>query len=121
MRPTFIGQPVPWEQHGPAVHVLESDLARFVDATGDDDWSIVWARGSGVVGSTAAELDAETRIVEHMLTSVRSQRPRGRGALFLSSSAGGAYAGSDDPPFTESTVPRPLSPYGETKLAQEEL
>lgn len=29
--------------------------------------------------------------------------------------------GSTHPPFSESTTPRPLSPYGETKLAQEEI
>ena len=52
---------------------------------------------------------------------MRDSRPKGRGAFFLSSSAGGVYAGSAHPPFTESTLPRPLSPYGETKLAQEEI
>ena len=31
------------------------------------------------------------------------------------------YAGSSDPPFTESSTPRPLSVYGEAKIAEEEL
>ena len=30
MGPTFIGRPVPWEQHAPAVAVLDADLTRFV-------------------------------------------------------------------------------------------
>ena len=34
------------------------------------------------------------------------------GGLFVASSAGGVYAGSSDPPFTERSVPRPISPYG---------
>jgi UDP-glucose 4-epimerase len=121
MGPRFIGLPVAWDDHEAAIDVLESDLARFIRTAGDDDWSIVWAAGSGVVGSTAAELAAETRIASHVLTTIRDARPAGRGAFFLASSAGGVYAGSSDPPFSESTPPRPLSPYGETKVAQEEV
>jgi UDP-glucose 4-epimerase len=52
---------------------------------------------------------------------LRDSRPVGQGAFFLSSSAGGIYAGATHPPFSESTTPRPLSPYGETKLGQEEI
>ncbi len=41
--------------------------------------------------------------------------------LFLTSSAGGVYAGSEAPPFGEHTPPAPISPYGRLKLRQEEL
>ena len=118
--PKFIGLPVPWENHGAAVGVLDSDLERFIRAARNDDWSVIWAAGSGVVGTTADKLAAETRILSHFVTRMRDSRPAGRGAFFLSSSAGGIYAGSAHPPFGESTTPRPLSVYGETKLAQEE-
>lgn len=121
MGPKFIGLPVPWENHDAAVGVLDSDLKRFIRAARNDDWSVIWAAGSGVVGSTADKLAADTRIMSHLLTRMRDSRPTGRGAFFLSSSAGGIYAGSTHPPFSESTTPRPLSPYGETKLAQEEI
>jgi UDP-glucose 4-epimerase len=121
MGPKFIGLPVPWENHDAAVGVLDSDLRRFIRAARNDDWSVIWAAGSGVVGSTADKLAADTRIMSHLLTRMRDSRPTGRGAFFLSSSAGGIYAGSTHPPFSESTTPRPLSPYGETKLAQEEI
>jgi UDP-glucose 4-epimerase len=43
------------------------------------------------------------------------------GALFVASSAGGIYAGSAQPPFTEQTPARPISPYGHAKLATEWL
>ena len=43
------------------------------------------------------------------------------GTIFLSSSAGGVYAGSARPPYTERHVVRPLSPYGDAKLASEEI
>ncbi len=44
-----------------------------------------------------------------------------RGGLFLASSAGGVYAGSPGPPFTELSATHPLSAYGEAKLHQEAL
>jgi UDP-glucose 4-epimerase len=121
MGPQFIGLPLPWESHDAAAAMLDSDLERFIRAARNDDWSVVWAAGSAVVGSAADKLATETRIMSHLLTRLRDSRPAGRGAFFLSSSAGGVYAGSTHPPFSESTTPRPLSPYGETKLAQEEL
>jgi UDP-glucose 4-epimerase len=121
MGPTFIELPVPWENHDAAVGVLDSDLTRFIRAARGDDWSVIWAAGIAVVGSTADKVAAETRILSHLLTRLRDSRPAGRGAFFFSSSAGGLYAGSTAPPFSESTTPRPLSPYGEMKLAQEEI
>lgn len=119
--PTFDELRVPWENHDAAVEVLDSDLERFAREAGNEDWSVIWAAGSGVVGTTPDKLAAETRIMSHLLTRLRDSRPTGRGAFFLSSSAGGVYAGSTHPPFSESTTPRPLSPYGETKLAQEDF
>lgn len=121
MGPEFIGLPVAWENHDAAVSVLDSDIQRFITEARNDDWSVIWAAGSGVIGSTADKLAAETRILSHFAMRLRESRPTGRGAFFLSSSAGGVYAGSVRPPFTESTTPRPLSPYGETKFAQEEM
>ncbi|OBJ02821.1 hypothetical protein A5660_21390 [Mycobacterium alsense] len=121
MRPKFTGLRVPWENHDAAVEALDSDLERFIQEAGNDDWSVIWAAGSGVVGTTADKLAAETRIMSHLLARLRDSRPTGRGAFFLSSSAGGIYAGSAHPPFSESTAPKPLSPYGETKLAQEDM
>jgi UDP-glucose 4-epimerase len=121
MGPKFIGLPVPWEDHDAAVAVLDSDHKRFIREARNDDWSVIWAAGSGVVGTTADKLAAETRILSHFVTRMRDSRPAGLGVFFLSSSAGGVYAGSTHPPFSESTAPRPLSAYGETKLAQEEI
>lgn len=112
---------MPWEHKGAAADVLDSDLERFIQAARNDDWSIIWAAGSGVVDTTADKLAGETRTLHHLLTTLRDLPPPGRGAFFLSSSAGGIYAGSTSPPFSESTMPLPLSPYGETKLAHEQI
>lgn len=121
MGPQFAGLPVPWENPDAAADLLMSELMRFAAAAGDDDWSIIWAAGSGVIGSTPEKLAAETSILSRFAATLRDSRPTGNGAFFLSSSAGGIYAGSVHPPFSELTIPNPLSPYGETKLAQEEI
>jgi len=118
---TFIGSPVPWMVPVEANNVLESDLSRFVAQAGGSDWLLVWAAGGGSVASNRSDLRAEASIVEGFLAAVRRRHPAGNGAFFLASSAGGVYAGSSHPPFDESTAPRPLSAYGEAKLAQEEL
>lgn len=113
--------PVPWDNREAAAKVLDSDLNRFIRAARDDDWSVIWTAGSAVVDSTVDKLTAETHLLSYLLMRLRDSRPTGRGAFFFSSSAGGIYAGSTSPPFSESTRPQPLSPYGETKLAQEEI
>lgn len=117
----FVHLSVPWDEPDTATKVLDSELTRFVQAAGDGDWSVIWAAGSGVVGSTPEELAAETQILSRLIVRMRDCRPTGRGVFFFASSAGGVYAGSSDPPFGESTAPRPLSPYGKMKLAQEDI
>lgn len=121
MGSTLMPHRVPWQNHDAAIDALDVQLERLIKASGGDEWSIVWAAGSGVIGSTIDALAAETRILTHLATKLRVSRPAGEGAFFLASSAGGIYAGSKHPPFSEATKPRPLSPYGETKLAQEEI
>lgn len=121
MDSNFLGLPVPWDDPDAAAAVLDTNLEQFISAARDDDWCVIWAAGSGVVGSTAGKLGVETRTLSHLLTRLQDSRPSGPGAFFLSSSAGGAYAGSTRPPFSESVMPCPLSPYGETKIAQEKI
>ncbi|MDQ3647254.1 MAG: NAD-dependent epimerase/dehydratase family protein, partial [Actinomycetota bacterium] len=94
------------------------DLERFTGAGEGDDWAVVWAAGAGVVGTTRTALDDEAELVRRFAAAVREKRPAGRGALFLSSSAG-MYAGSAAPPFDERTEPRPMNAYGAVKLQQE--
>lgn len=113
--------PVPWPDPNEAAQVLASDLTRFVREAGEREWALVWAAGSGVVASSRSALERETEVLERFVARVRSEHPRGPGTFFLASSAGGVYAGSARPPFSEATTPRPINPYGKSKLAQEQL
>lgn len=94
-------------------------------AAGDDRWAIVWAAGAVVPASTDAEAEAELAAAKSAFRAIAETivaappGTAGRGAILLASSAGGVYAGSADPPFTETTVPVPTSPYGELKLGME--
>jgi UDP-glucose 4-epimerase len=108
---------IPWRDHTAAVDAL-LDVARRLPENG---WRIVWCAGAGVVGASQDALDAEVRVIEDFLRRWDPGPSSGPRTVFLASSAGGVYAGSLDPPFTESTTPRPLAPYGHAKLRIEEL
>jgi UDP-glucose 4-epimerase len=93
----------------------------------------VWCAGTGVPATPKDALDAEHRVLGHLL-DVLAQRlddnghnrhsgdAIGReGVVFLASSAGAVYAGSSPAPYDEHTEPMPLAYYGTSKLAQEDL
>jgi UDP-glucose 4-epimerase len=101
---------------------LSAACVDFAQQAGRSPWQLVWCAGAGVVGTGPAELQSETEAFRHLLDSVASAlgAPRmGGGALFLASSAGGIYAGSSGPPYTERSPEQPLAPYGWNKLEQE--
>ena len=119
LRP-FDSVKVPWGTDR-AAGVLGEELDRFADWVGDDDWGIVWAAGAGVMLTSQAALDGELELLESFCGRLPGRLPHGRGGFYLVSSAGGVYAGSADPPFGVTTLPRPLNAYGRMKLAQESL
>jgi UDP-glucose 4-epimerase len=74
-----------------------------------------------VIASSQEDIDEELWVLTQFLRRWQpGAGPAGSRALFFASSAGGLYAGSADPPFTEETQPEPISPYGIAKLAAEE-
>ena len=112
---------VNWQDSESAGRTVAAAAAELV-ASGRP-WRIAWCAGAGVVGTTQDELDAELQVLRACVNGVRAALGPGsaRGVFFLASSAGGVYAGSDAPPFSETTEPRPLAPYGRAKLAAESL
>ncbi len=112
--------PVPWVDPVEAARVLHQQARTFEGVAGDAPWRVIWAAGSATTSTPRSEALAELTSLDGLLTGLRSALPSGPGAFFLTSSAGGVYAGSGGPPFSTSTQPAPLSPYGELKLAQEQ-
>ena len=113
--------PIPWHSADEAAATLHA-RARGLEAAADGSaWRIIWAAGAATTSTSRQQAEAELIPLEGLLAGLRSALPSGPGAFFLTSSAGGVYAGSTHPPFTSRTIPQPLSPYGELKLAQERL
>jgi len=118
---TFVASPVPWNDADRATEHLSQEAQRFGAQLNGSPWTIIWAAGAATTSSSPAETDAELQCLRGLLTGIRAHLPAGSGHFFLTSSAGGVYAGSANPPFDRNTEVRPLSAYGELKLAQEAL
>lgn len=117
---TVVG--VPWHDREASVATLTETTEWLVEMNPSLD--IAWCAGAGVVGTSKEELDGELAVFTTFLGRLEAAcraSPRTQVRLFLASSAGGLYAGSVGPPFTEEDEPRPLAPYGETKLAMERV
>lgn len=117
-----LAQAVRWGDDAHVQRDLVLGLDRVVKDAEGGPWRVIWCAGVGVTTTSADELAREVAVLRRFLHAVgerSASAPVGRGTIFFASSAGGVYAGSDDPPFTESTTPRPISPYGEAKLAAE--
>jgi len=115
----FPAQPVPWADPDAAELILQQDAHRFCQSAAGDEWAIIWVAGAATVAASPEQAAAELRMLEALALAVAANPPSGRGVFFLSSSAGGAYAGSNNPPFTNATEPISVSAYGDLKLAQE--
>ena len=112
---------IPWHSPEDAATTLHTHARGLEAAAQGSPWRVIWAAGAATTSTTQREAEAEMIPLQGLLTGLRSALPSGPGAFFLASSAGGVYAGSQHPPFTSTTAPQPLSPYGELKLAQERL
>jgi UDP-glucose 4-epimerase len=101
----------------------DADLeAAFRSVTADGGpWRVVWCAGAGVPSSPSPVLDVEVAVFRRFCERLARSR-RGRdGVLFLSSSAGGLYAGSPSAPFDEASPVQPLAPYGHAKVDAERV
>lgn len=116
----FIGCPTPWTDIDAAAAALERSLNHFAQST-TAEWCIAWAAGYATTSSSQREADQERELFERFSQMLTEQAPAGRGVFLLTSSAGGVYAGSMNPPFTSASEPHPLGIYGRLKLAQERI
>jgi len=114
--------PLRWADGLGALREQARAAASLLTAGADDDrWVVIWAGGAAVTSSSDAQVDdelAQLHAVFAEVSSVLSGSGRS-GTIFYASSAGGVYAGSADPPYTEQTPPSALAPYGRQKLLAE--
>ena len=117
---SFLGRPIPWSHPEEAGRALEVNALRYAE-TSRDRWTVVWAAGAAVVATDEAAADRELEQFRSAVTAIRRHLPGHTGVFFLSSSAGGIYAGSSRAPFDENSQAAPLSAYGRLKLAMEQV
>jgi UDP-glucose 4-epimerase len=87
-------------------------------------WALLWCAGTGVVTSSAAELEPEwlawIQLLDLLSLHLGETSGVAPGSIFLASSAGGVYGGSLGQLLTEQAPPQPTSEYGRHKLRMEE-
>lgn len=111
---------VPWGDDDRTVEVLGDEISRLARA--GRPWRVVWSAGAGVIGTSEQQLHNEVQVLERVLERVEGALgDPADGGIFVTSSAGGVYGGSSGPPFSEETLPVPISPYGHAKLAAEQV
>jgi UDP-glucose 4-epimerase len=111
---------VPWSMPVDANALLRQGIRTLLDQADGGPWNVVWCAGAGVVATPTAEVEQERVVFERFVADLATEvGSSSHGAIFFASSAGGLYADSSGPPFTERTEPRPRTPYGHAKLAME--
>lgn len=80
--------------------------------------AVAWCAGTGTPASPAESLAAEVAMFRWFLEALEAL---GSATLFFASSAGAVYAGVGAAPYREDSPVRPLAPYGDAKLAMEDL
>ncbi|MEJ7649595.1 MAG: NAD(P)-dependent oxidoreductase [Nakamurella sp.] len=117
----------PWSEPERAVKVLRQAAEALVDRAVAESvrWRFVWCAGAGVTGTSAEALRQEVALLQVILDALGDRLGThgvdpAAGAVFVASSAGGVYAGSVSPPFTEQHDLAPQSDYGHAKVAAEQ-
>lgn len=110
--------PIPWSRRGDASATLREHQRKFFTSVSGRAWWVMWCAGAGVTSTGPDVLDEEVDTFRGFVRGIPKEIST-RGTVFLSSSAGGIYAGSTGPPFDERSRPYPLAAYGQAKLAME--
>ena len=117
----FHASVIPWSDNTESLQELTKNLEDFKAQAGAGPWTIIWAAGAATVASSETETAQETLLLKGFLEALKASPPQGSGVFFLTSSAGGVFAGATNPPFDDASEPHPISPYGHAKLANEHL
>ena len=118
---TTSNETINWADPDHINHSFERNFHQLLAQAGTDPWTVIWAAGHASTSSTHVDTRQELDTFQLLINVMNKSSANSQGTFFLTSSAGGVYAGSQDPPFTINTKPNPLSAYGELKLAQENL
>ena len=117
----FDAKPIHWGDQDESGEDLKANLKVFTaQLDPSHPWRIIWAAGHATVSSTEDKCQNELTTFSEFVSHAQEHLTTA-GRFFLTSSAGGVYAGSSDPPFNAESVPVPTSAYGRLKLDQEKI
>ena len=118
---TTSNETINWADPDHVNHSFERNFQQLLTQARTDPWTVIWAAGHATTSSTHVDTRQELDTFQLLINVMNKSSANSQGTFFLTSSAGGVYAGRQAPPFTINTKPNPLSAYGELKLAQENL
>jgi UDP-glucose 4-epimerase len=113
--------PINWANPDQSIDQLLKNFENFLVTTEnrDESFCIIWAAGHATVSSDSHTCQRERKVFESFTQALTAVDTRGRGKFFLASSAGGVFAGSPNPPFSNDSPTMATSEYGRLKLDQE--
>lgn len=119
----LVSSKIPWSDLSGTVQAIGADARQLLELVRSDPaqrWGIVWAAGHATTASDQQQLDSELATFRSSIKVINTELRDVQGGVFaLASSAGGVYAGGDNPPFSSKSDPHPLGGYGRLKLHQE--
>ncbi len=115
--------PLRWSEPDLCKSQLAAAITSFAKRAEGRRWQIVWAAGTGTMGSKEEDLRKETETLETLLSLLGTEPvlTGSGGAILYASSAGAIYAGSRDDVITEASLPAAENAYGHAKLKEEEM
>lgn len=116
---------VDWEHPDIAGGQLRTAMGEWLSRRDAEGYELYWAAGASVTSSSENAIEREITVFEgftqDLMRSVTSRVAPQPVSIMFASSAGGIYAGSPEPPFSELSPPHPVAPYGRAKLRMEKL
>lgn len=116
---------VRWQSSALTLQDLGGAVDTWFDTSHAESFIVVWAAGAAITstpsGTFSEEIDVFASFCGLLAEALSVRDLAGQAQLFFASSAGGIYAGADGAPHSELTTAAPITPYGETKLAMEEV
>lgn len=113
---------IPWKDERATEAHLRRDTRRLTEIISESDqpWGIAWSAGAVTTATTSEECATELTAFRRWIAAISESLPNNqRGAFFLTSSAGGVYAGSRGAPFDARTPAAPIGDYGQLNVAKE--
>ena len=113
---------IPWQDERATEAHLRKDTRRLTNivSASDQPWAIAWTAGSATTATTSEQCATELKAFRRWISAVSESLPSDpRGTFFLTSSAGGVYAGSKGAPFDSRTPAAPIGDYGQLNVAKE--